>query len=221
MKIFKYTQENSLNSFFKERASLQIKQNIMTTKGSSNWFKYINYEVPNNYDIKEQDGIIGSISEQTEGVIPFSLKNMILRYNRPARFVVKDDQENTILHLYRPLRFILSKMIVKDSRGRLLGRVLQKFSLTHKIYELWTTGPKPFCIIKSPRLIKITSFPAVNRSGQRLGEIKKEWGGIKTEALSFVDRFSVQFKDVSVEQKAVMFSAVIGVDFDHFEATFS
>ncbi len=221
MEARNYAHQNDLESFFGDHSSFKIHQNIFTNTGISaitNWFRYTGHMVPNHYDIKtNRDEVIGSITEENRGWIPFVFKSAFLKNRRPTHFTIKDSNQNVILTLYRPFRFLFSTLIVKDSEGQVLGSVSQRFSLFHKFYEFYTRGAKPFGFIKSS-FVRLWTFPIMNNRKHPIGEIKKQWGGVAKESLTYADSFTIKWEyNVSLEQKIILFAGAISIDFDYFE----
>ena len=211
-----YSYKDPLEAFFEKFPEMEIKQDIQGDPEDGrlqNWIKYTSYKIPNNYIVSQAGKPAGLITEQHEGWIPFSLKSSVLGGHRPCRLEVQDEAGNVILNLYRPFYLLFSKMIIRDQRGRLRGFIRQKSFFT---YELFTTVPQPFAFVRNPVGMAWT-MPVFDRQKKQIGEIKKKWGGAGREFLTRADTFTVKWGGLSLEQKIVLFSTVLSIDFDWFE----
>ena len=186
------------------------------------YLKYIHHITPNFYNIKTTDGKkIGQIAEIKDGILPFFIRKAILNIHRPSHLLVQDQKGNIILHLYRPFWFFFSKLIIKDTQGRILGKVQRKFSLFHKAYVLSVFQKKePFAMIKS-NLFKIWTFPVLDIQKKPIAEIKKKWNKAIKEILTDLDILSIQLHHLPLSQKIVIFATAISIDFDYFESNHS
>lgn len=209
---------------------MEIEQDIQSLPGESraaSWFKHTNYETPQKYFVRLRGREAGSIAESKAGWMPYSLRRAYFGGRRPSRLTVENDFGEPVLRLYRPFSILASVMFVRDSEGRLLGAVKEKFSLVRSLYELFAAGSgnfhqslagqKPFGFINAPGLPR--RFP-VKSPGSRapIGEIKKKWGGAFKEAMTNVDAFTVKWSgSLSLNQKAVLFSTAVSIDYDCFE----
>ncbi len=185
--------------------------------GLTSWIRYTGYMMPQEYKVLKDGLKWGFIAEQVEGFIPFSLKSAFLQKRRPSHFIVKNHRGEVLFHIYKPFYFLFSRLIVRGTRGELLGRVCRQFSITHKKYQLFSQrAGKPFALIKS-FLTQFWTFPVQDFNGKKLGQIEKKWSGTAKEFLTYADTFTVQWKNLSLNQKIIFFCSVISIDFDHFE----
>ena len=209
--------KDPLAAFFETFSDLEIKQDIQGDPSDGrfrNWVKYAGHEIPNTYSVRREGREVGLITEQNEGWVPFSLKSAFLRGHRPARLTVQDEDGQVILSLFRPFYFLFSRMIIRDQRGRVRGFIRQKFLFN---YELFTrSSSRPFAFFSNPVGV-VWNRPVLDRQKKQIGEIRKKWGGVGREFLTLADTFTVKWGDLSLEQKIVLFSTVIHIDFDWFE----
>lgn len=208
-----------LEKFFENISTLDVRHEIL--KHGENpllsWFKYTGYIQPHKYTVYHKNQVIGSIAEQVSSKILFFIVHIILNKRRPLRLILQDNQKSVLLAFHRPFYIWLSQLYVKDSRGNKIGCIQKKFSFTHKKYHLFTNRGRPFGFIKS-FFTKFWTFPIINAQKQSIGEIKKKWGGGLKEILTEADHFIVQLSNnLSLEKKAVILSAAVTIDFDHFE----
>ncbi len=229
-----------LKDFFEGAFEMEIEQDIQSAPGESrvqSWLKHTGYEVPQKYFIRSRGMEAGSIAERMEGWIPYSLRRAYLGGRRPSHLTVENSLGEPVLRLFRPFSLLASTMFVRDSQGQLLGIAREKFAIVRSLYELFAadsggagpagsgpagphqglTGQKPFGFINASGLPR--RFP-VKSPGSRavIGEIRKKWGGAVKEAMTNVDAFTIRWNSrLSLNQKAVLFSTAISIDYDCFE----
>ncbi len=180
----------------------------------------LNFETANKYKIENSQGSeIGGIYETGHGFLKV-LARLILRSHRPITIEVVDKDSSKILQLHRPFFFIWSNLTIQDTNQKKLGWAKRRFGfLLFKRYDLLDQHGNLFGKICSP-FWRIWTFKiACPKTQQELAIISKKWGGILKETFSDADRFGVTFSspNLTLEQKATIFSTAITVDFDFFE----
>ena len=219
------TKTDAISAFFNAHSKLELHQKISNPNGTSgilSYLKYIHHITPNCYAIKTTDKRnIGQITEVKDGIFPFFIRKAILNIRRPCHFLVQDQHGNILFHIYRPFWFFFSQLTIKDTQGRILGKVKRKFSLFHKVYKLFVFHQSnPFAMIQS-NLFRIWTFPVLDAHKNPIAEIKKKWNQALKEVFTDLDILSIEFQSLPLSQKIVIFATAISVDFDYFESNHS
>ena len=129
-----FSNKDLLEDFFKNSSQLELKHEIMKQGENPilSWLKHAGYTLPHKYIIYKDSQAIGLITEQISSKIWFFISHIILKSHRPLHFILQDNKRNPLLIFHRPFYFWLSQLHTKDVRGKDIGRVQQKFSITHK-----------------------------------------------------------------------------------------
>lgn len=202
--------DDRLKTFISEHASLFIHQ-------VKEWGEIlISIETKNKYKILDtEENELAFMAEKGGGFFSFIIRN-ILKSHRPMKITVWDNNQGVLIDLKRPFHWFFSDLIVKDSKGIILGHVLRRFGILSKKYDLCDKHKRTFARIESP-IWKLWRFPVLNLQGQEIGVIEKKWGGFLKEAFTDADKFQITFPDFSEEEKVVFFAAAVSVDLDFFE----
>lgn len=139
-----------------------------------------------------------------------------LTANRPFEVVILDEHSNIKMRVTRPFRFIFHEATVTDSQGAVLGRIQKNFSFISKKYTLFSGAGKALYTLKGP-ILRPWTFN-IERHGQEVGKITKQWSGLLKESFSDADNFGIVFPDgIDVSTKAFLLGVVFLIDFVHFE----
>lgn len=181
------------------------------------WEILLSFEQRNQYAISDSVRQRGSVAEQG-GTLTHALKRLFLRSHRPLELHVFANDRQVAMRMRRPFYFFLSNMAVEDESGRLVGRVVKRWRIFSKTYDLFE-GERPFARIKS-RFWRVWTFPVTDpQTDQQIATISKKWGGVLREYVTDADKFRIEFHSptLTLQQKAVLFGAALSIDFDYFE----
>lgn len=204
-------ENGQLELFFGEHDHLFIRQ-------VKEWGEILTgFETRNRYQIFNKNNVVvGFCAEQGSGVSAF-FKRIFLRNHRPMDILVFNKAGEVILNVERPFYWFFSTMTIKNPAGRVLGVIEQQFSIFRKKYDLFQ-GSRQFATINSG-YFRFFTFEIENNLGHKIGVITKKWGGFLKELFTDADSFGVEFSDknLSIEQKAIIFCNSISIDMDYFE----
>ena len=151
---------------------------------------------------------------------------------RRADIAIANPNGVEVLHLTRLLRMqycccpcCLQKMEVCHPPGNSIGIVRQKWSICHPKYLVEDKDGNPLYKIKGPIFhcgnVDFEIFDArPNRENvnEKIGKIKKKWGGILKEVCTDYDNFMIEFPDhSSVTEKCLLLGASFLIDYMYFE----
>lgn len=200
-----------ISDFFKAQTHLFIKQ-------VKNWGEIlIGFEAKNKYKVLDSQGMEhGFIVEKGAGILAFFIR-WISRSHRPLDVRVYDSKQNEILKYQRPFYFFFSTAHLYDSQDQIIGRIDQKFAIFKKKYQISDHQENVVGEIESG-FFKFFQFEIQNRMGQKIGEIKKKWGGLLKEVFADHDTFGLSMnEELDTRTKALIFATAISIDFDYFE----
>jgi uncharacterized protein YxjI len=178
----------------------------------------VDFETFNQYRVLNSGhGEIGSVIERG-GRFWTKIKRLLLRSHRPFEIDVFDSMNSPLLHLARKFFVFFSDLEVTTADGRVVGSVHRRFGLLYRKYDLQDESGRTFARIKSP-LWRLWTFPVVDELGDERSSISKKWGGALKEIFTDTDTFLVDYANHpwTPQQRAIIFSAAISVDFDFFE----
>jgi uncharacterized protein YxjI len=201
-----------IKSFFADSQRLFIRQ-------VKEWGEIlIGLEGKNKYEVLNESGnSSGYIHETGSGLMTF-LKRIFLRNHRPITVNVYNQNSEVVLYLWRPFFFFFSDLYIEEpTTGKPIGSVHQKFSFFSKKYSLCDKYGSEFATINSG-FFNFFNFEIESLEGRKLGVIKKKWGNLLKEFFTDADTFGVDISpELELEQKALVFSTAIIIDFNHFE----
>ena len=203
--------ETSLKALLNSDDTLFVRQ-------EKEWLQILtDFEMRNKYTMmtsaQEQ---IGFVVEKSLGFLSVILR-LILRSHRPLEVYIMDRDTNILMYFTRPFFWFFSLLTVKDVQGRTLGSVQRRFSIFYKTYDLLDEHGVPFARIQS-NLLRLWSFPLLV-NGIEKGGVFKKWGGVLKEMFTRADTFHIDFSahPWTDEQRAIILSSAISIDFDFFE----
>jgi uncharacterized protein YxjI len=182
----------------------------------------VNFETANRYIIMDETGnLLGRIIEKGGGLWNI-IKRNFFRSHRPFEVHIYDNENTELLVLKRSFYFFFSDLYIYK-KNRKIGHVRRRFKLFGTKYDFNNGEGRTFASIHAG-IFRIWKFPIVNKMGASAGHIVKKWrgfdlGGILTEAFTDADTFLIDYgqENWSQEQKEIILSAAVAVDFDHFE----
>lgn len=178
----------------------------------------VNWETRNKYEVLTPENTrIGFVVEGA-GSMFNTIKRLIFRSHRPLEISVLNAQSEQVMQLSRKFFFFFSDLNVRDAKGGPMGSIHRRFAILKKKYDLKDERGAVFATIQAP-IWRLWTFPIKNYAGQEVGVITKKWHGFLKEVFTDADQFYVDFGKMqwSLNQKAVIFSSAISIDFDFFE----
>ncbi len=177
------------------------------------------FETRNKYKVLDESGSeLGFIAEQRQGFAG-TLFRFMLRSHRPMHIKVWNHLRSEVLDIARPFYWFFSDMSITSDK-QVIGHVRQRFAFIYKKYDLIDRTGRPFAYVRAP-FWRLWSFPIFDSRDQERGIITKKWGGFMREIFTDEDKFKVEFKSFTSEQKAIIFAAAISIDLDYFEENHS
>lgn len=191
---------------------------LMVDQHVRHWWEILtSFEQRNSYAISDSVRQRGEVEEQG-GTFGHAIRRILLSSHRGFVLHVTDNAGTVVMRLRRPFYWILSDMTVEDGSGRGIGRVVKRWHVLKKTYDLYEGG-RAFAHIRSG-LFRVWTFPVLDAvTRQPVATISKKWGGALREYVTDADKFRIEFHSpvLTTQQKAVIFAAALSIDFDYFE----
>jgi uncharacterized protein YxjI len=199
-------------------ASFVATQPQLSIKQRKEWVEIlVDFETRNQYAVRGAGGEeLGTLAEEGGGILHV-LKRWLLRSHRPLDAALCDRAGAVVLRLSRPFFFLFSDLHVRDAGGQSVGSVHRRFGILRRKYDLRDSFGRTFARVSSP-IWRIWTFFVKAEDG-RDATIGKKWGGFLREVFADADTFGIDFSQATwaPEERAVIFSAAVSIDFDFFE----
>ncbi|CAG9796823.1 unnamed protein product [Diatraea saccharalis] len=139
--------------------------------------------------------------------------------NRAWEIIITDMQDNKVISLRRPYTFGPDKMEVKVC-NQVVSIVRQKVTFMKAMLNINDPQDRLVLKVKAPAIIiGECDFEIFTPSKQRIGVIRKLWGGWAQEAFSNKDYFNINFPtDLDVRYKAAIIGTCLLIDFLYYES---
>ena len=192
---------------------LQACNQVLVTQKKEMFEAFTGYETQNRYEVHLEDGVTLHAAEVGSGFLSRNFLNQM----RPFEVLVADGSDKVCMKVTRPFRFIFHEVKVSNPAGVILGRVVRRFRVLNRLYEVKDAEGQTLFQIKGP-IFKPWTFYIENAQGE-VGVITKKWSGFFKEALTDADNFGLKLGcEIPADQKAVLLGAVFLIDFVHFES---
>ena len=158
---------------------------------------FTEFETANKYKILTPDGEEAMFAYEESGMI----SRQFLGTHRPLRFHVTDKEGHQVLFASRDFYWFLSHLNVEDGEGNSLGRLNRRFGILKRKFEVLDAHGNQIAGINGSAFRRNT-FTLNGPSGEEIGRITKQWGGIAREAFTDADTFHIQFSDAKLARRS-------------------
>lgn len=173
------------------------------------------WETRNRYEISDGSGQALFFAGETGGRLGAVLLRAFLRNRRPFHMEIRNPSGEVVLDLDRPWRWFFATLEVSN-RGRLLGRIEQRFRLFSRHYEVLGADGELLATIEGPFFRPWTFM--IRREGTEAGSIRKKWSGLGREMFTDADNFRVELAPgLDSLLRQLILGATFLIDFVHFE----
>jgi uncharacterized protein YxjI len=176
------------------------------------------FESRNKYEILNRQGTsFGFAAEDGKSFLGFLLRHWLGHW-RSFTIHLFDSYRQPILQAEHPFRILLQEMELKDERGKVLGRLKQRFTLLQRVFDIEDARGRVLMTVSSP-VWKLWTFEVRGDTGQ-VATIEKKWSGFLEEAFTDADRFRIVVHNsrLGLLERKLLVMAAIFVDLQYFEA---
>jgi uncharacterized protein YxjI len=175
----------------------------------------VGLEGQNRYELLDEQGQrIGYAAEEAKGVGGWLMRNTFGRC-RPATLRIHGPAGEALGRGEKPFRWFFHRMDIYDGDVK-VGAIERKWSWLHRRFVLENAAGEELLEVLSPWL-RIWTFEA-RFQGQKVGCIRKKWGGLLREWMTDADTFGVEFEaHLPAEARRLLLVATFLIDFAFFE----
>jgi uncharacterized protein YxjI len=171
-------------------------------------------ETKNKYSINTPDGDRLMFAYEESGF----LARMFLRKHRPLALHIVDGAGQPLFSASRGFFWFVSHLHVRDGDDRPVGSLRRRFAVLNRRFDLEDPSGSPIAEIRGS-LFRPNTFK-IERKGDEIAKITKQWGGVLREAFTDADTFRVELHNGAVDSQSAMLvlAAAIAIDLDFFES---
>ncbi len=209
-----YLNEDRMNSpqrnFLSQHQQLLVKQRHELAE----WF---GFETRNKYEVLSASGTtLAFAAEQGKGFLGLLLRQFFGHWRRfELHFFLPDRQE--FMRALHPFRWYFQELALEDMQGRRLGRIVKRFSIFSKRFDVHDQYDKVILEVSSP-IWKIWTFP-FKRQDQQVAVVKKKWTGLLAESFTDKDTFLIEIEDTKLNEdtRCLLLASALFIDLMYFE----
>jgi len=130
----------------------------------------------------------------------------------PFLLEIKNADDQLEASISRGWTFSMSKIIIKNAQGDIIGTIIQKFNLSQQIFNIY--NPSEVQIAEINGDWKARNFTIIDASGNQIGSITKKWAGAMKEIFTSADKYNVNIDHnfSNLDNKIAIFSGAITID---------
>lgn len=170
------------------------------------------FQFENSYKIFNGTGEnIGAIKQKlTTG--QKLLRLLLNKAMLPFLLEIKNADDQVEASISRGWTFFLSKIVIKNSQGMVVGMIKQKFKLFKPTFKIFNSSE--ILIAEITGDWKAWNFKITDASNNQIGTISKKWAGAMQEIFTSADKYNVNINaDFSnMENKIAILSGAITID---------
>jgi uncharacterized protein YxjI len=144
----------------------------------------------------------------------FSYKLMRIFFKKtilPFTFFIIDENHNTLITIRRGWTLILSRIVITDKNGNILGYIRQKFRMIKPKFKIYDADRRLIAEINGDW--KAWNFAITDKHHIRIGEINKQWNGIRRELFTTSDKYHVStLPNISQLDKKLIIATAVTID---------
>jgi uncharacterized protein YxjI len=166
----------------------------------------------NSYQIYNDNGEnIGTIKQKLS-VGQKILRLLINKEMLPFLLEIKNADDQLEASISRGWTFFMSKIIIKNAQGDIIGTIKQKFKLFKPTFKIFNSSEELIAEINGDW--KAWNFSITDASNNQIGSISKKWGGALKEIFTSADKYNVNIDNnySNVENKIAILSGAITID---------
>lgn len=166
----------------------------------------------NCYQIYNDKGEnIGSIKQKLS-VGQKLLRLLINKAMLPFLLEIKNSDDQLEASISRGWTFFMSKIIIKNPQGDIIGSIKQKFKLFKPTFKIFNSSDVLIAEITGDW--KAWNFTITDASTNQIGNISKKWAGAMKEIFTSADKYNVNIEDnfSNMENKIAILSGAITID---------
>jgi uncharacterized protein YxjI len=165
------------------------------------------------YDLLTPDGrTLGTAVERASGFVQV-LKLLVNKNMLPFTVEIVNAEQQVLVSIHRGFTIFRSKVDVTDAGGNHVGYFKQRMLSLGGRFDIFDTQGNQIAELKGDW--KGWNFTFSDMSGQKIGEVSRQWGGIAKELFTNADNYVVHIDRTKIKDATnllVMLSAAICID---------
>ena len=144
---------------------------------------------------RNQYKVYDAYAHPVGGIVPktnFSYKILRLFFKKtilPFKFHIVDEHQKTLVTIYRGWSLWMTRILIEDENAQPIGYIKQKFKLVSPKFKIFDKDRKLVAEINGDW--KAWNFTIIDRHHIKIGEVNKQWNGIRRELFTTTDKFHV------------------------------
>ena len=169
------------------------------------------FKFSNAYKVYDAKGEIGMISQRLTAGQKI-LRLMVKKAMLPFKLEIIDLEGEVLVTLNRGWTFWMSKIVLTNGNGDLLGSIKQKFVFLKPTFKIFDENENIIATISGDW--KGWNFSIKDDNGNHIGTITKKWNGILKEAFTTADKYVVDIVPEFAEdtRKMAIVACAITID---------
>jgi uncharacterized protein YxjI len=166
----------------------------------------------NSYQIYNEKGENIGIIKQKLSAGQKLLRLLINKAMLPFLLEIKNSDDQLEASISRGWTFFMSKIIIKNAQGEIIGSIKQKFKLFKPTFKIFNSADVLIAEINGDW--KAWNFSITDASNNQIGSISKKWAGALKEIFTSADKYNVSIEDnySNLENKIAILSGAITID---------
>jgi uncharacterized protein YxjI len=140
------------------------------------------------------------------------LRLLINKAMLPFLLEIKNADDQLEASISRGWTFFMSKIIIKNAQGDIIGTIKQKFKLFKPTFKIY--NPSEVQIAEINGDWRAWNFTITDASSNQIGSISKKWAGALKEIFTSADKYNVNIDHnfSNLENKIAILSGAITID---------
>jgi uncharacterized protein YxjI len=170
------------------------------------------FKFENAYQIYDDKAVVIGAVKQKLTTGQKLLRLLLNKKMLPFLLEIRNANDGLEASISRGWTFFLSKIVIQDAQGNVIGSVKQKFTFLKPSFKISDSGEQVVAEISGDW--KAWNFTIKDTSGLVIGSINKKWAGAMKELFTSADKYNVSIDPsyAEHENKIVILAAAITID---------
>jgi hypothetical protein len=194
-----------------------VDTDVLVVRQKFEMAELVGLETRNKYAVEDGRGVqLAWLAESGRSLGALVFRSFLGHW-RPFTIDVYLPDRAVGARLVHPFRFWLQRLEVVGDNGRLLGALEQRFTFFSRQFDIW--GPDGELIATAVGPFWRPWTFRLSRAGIDIAVVRKQWGGLLSEAFTDKDVFGVEIIDapMSGRERLMLLAAAVFVDLMYFE----
>jgi uncharacterized protein YxjI len=144
------------------------------------------------YDILTPEGTTIATAVERANALRQFLKLVVNKNMLPFKVEIVNPDQSVMVTIQRPFTFLRSKVSVFDGNMKRIGYFKQRFLSLGGAFDIYDENDQEVALLKGDW--KGWNFKFTDKSGQELGTVSRQWGGMAKELFTSADNYVVHLE---------------------------